>query len=300
MYLRDRDRAGARDPAEVVAAEVDEHDVLGPLLRVALELLGEQRVLAGVGAARPRAGDRVGREPVALDLEEQLGRCADDLERGRPDEEQVRARVDPAQRAVEADARRAVGRPGRRQLERLAPREHDLDRLAGGDRVLGDLDGPDVLVAAEARLDRPGRSSPPSGAGPAGAGRDQLGGRRAVPSARAPRRSPARRCGSGPRGRGVSVWSEAIADSVWVRWSKTRTRSVSMKAAIGTPTGSASGSGTVGSNVDDRVVGEGADGPAGEARHPLDRLDAAPGHEGAERGERIGRLGGRVTGRSGS
>ena len=49
---------------------------------------------------------------------------------------------------------------------------------------------------------------------------------------------------------GASVWSEAIADSVWVRWSKTRTRSVSMKAAIGTPTGSCSGSGTVGSKTE--------------------------------------------------
>ena len=77
---------------EVVAPEVDEHHVLGALLRVALELLGEQRVLARVGAARPRAGDRVGRQPVALDLEEQLRRRADDLEGRRPDEEQVRAR----------------------------------------------------------------------------------------------------------------------------------------------------------------------------------------------------------------
>ena len=74
------DGPGPGDPPDVVAPEVDEHHVLGPLLRVALELLGEQRVLAGVCAARPRPGDRVGREPVALDLEEQLGRGADDLE----------------------------------------------------------------------------------------------------------------------------------------------------------------------------------------------------------------------------
>ena len=72
MYLLTVTVPGPRDPAEVVAAEVDEHHVLGALLRVALELLGEQRVLAGVGAARPRAGDRVGRQLVALDLEEQL------------------------------------------------------------------------------------------------------------------------------------------------------------------------------------------------------------------------------------
>ena len=74
-------RPRPRDPAQVVAPEVDEHHVLGALLRVALELLGEQRVLAGVGAARPGPGDRVGRQLVALDLEQQLGGGADDLER---------------------------------------------------------------------------------------------------------------------------------------------------------------------------------------------------------------------------
>ena len=92
-----------RDPPEVVAAEVDEHHVLGTLLGVALELLGEQGVLAIVRAARTGPGDGVGGELVALDLEEQLRRCADDLEAGGPDEEQVRARVDPPQGAVEAD-----------------------------------------------------------------------------------------------------------------------------------------------------------------------------------------------------
>ena len=76
--------------------------------------------------------------------------------------------------------------------------------------------------------------------------------------------------------------SEAIADSVWVRWSKTRTRSVSMNAAVGTPTGSRSGSGTRRLEAADRVVGEGADGAAGEARHALGRLDAAARDERAD------------------
>ena len=79
--LADRDRPGAGDPAQVVATEVDEHDVLGALLRIALELLGQEGVLAGVHAAGTGAGDRVGRELVALDLEQELRRRADDLER---------------------------------------------------------------------------------------------------------------------------------------------------------------------------------------------------------------------------
>ncbi len=203
--LADGDRPGARHAPEVVAPEVDEHHVLGPLLRVALELLGQERVLAGVGATRPGAGDRVGRQAVALDLEEQLGRGADDLEGRRPDEEQVRARVDPAERPVEADpVERDTGRGVGRQLERLAPGEDDLDRLAGRDRVLGDLDRVDVLVAPEARLDRPPeprRADAPASrraTGPASRSSRRRSGAR---SARAPRRSPPRRSGSDPRGR---------------------------------------------------------------------------------------------------
>jgi len=46
------------------------------------------------------------------------------------------------------------------------------------------------------------------------------------------------------------MWSEATAESVWVRWSKTRTRSVSWNEAIGTPVGSFASSGTVGSKVE--------------------------------------------------
>ncbi len=79
--LADGDRARPRDPPEVVAPEIDQHHVLGALLRVGLQLLGEQGVLLGVDAARPRAGDRVGGQPVALDLEQELRRRADDLER---------------------------------------------------------------------------------------------------------------------------------------------------------------------------------------------------------------------------
>ena len=157
MYLLTLTVPGARDPAEVVAPEVDEHHVLGALLRIALELLGQQRVLLRVDAARSGPGDRVGRQPVALDLEQQLRRRADDLEGGRPDEEQVRAGVDPAERPVQPDpVERRAGRGVGRQVERLAPGEDDLDRLAGRDRVLGDLDRVDVLVAAQAR---PGRST---------------------------------------------------------------------------------------------------------------------------------------------
>ena len=112
--LADGHGAGPRDPPEVVAPEVDEHDVLGSLLRVALELLGEE-------PRPPRASAPRGRVPaigwvVSLSpstWRSSSGRRADDLERRRPDEEEVRARVDPAKRAVEADpVERSCRSPG--------------------------------------------------------------------------------------------------------------------------------------------------------------------------------------------
>ena len=54
----DRHAAVLADAAEVVAAEVDEHHVLGALLLVGEQVALEPLVLGGVGAARPRAGDR--------------------------------------------------------------------------------------------------------------------------------------------------------------------------------------------------------------------------------------------------
>ena len=97
------------------------------------------------------------RELVVVELDEELGTRADDLEGRHPDEEQVRRGVDPAEAPVQADAVELLAGGGiDGQVERLAAGQDDLDRLAGGDRVLGDLDGVDVLVAAEARVDRRG------------------------------------------------------------------------------------------------------------------------------------------------
>ena len=56
---------GAADPLEVVAGEVDEHEVLGALLGVGEQLLGEAHVVLGGLAPRPRAGDRMGDGPLA-------------------------------------------------------------------------------------------------------------------------------------------------------------------------------------------------------------------------------------------
>ena len=54
----DLDRAVLAHAPEVVAAEVDEHHVLGPLLLVGQQLVGDPAVLVGGAAARAGAGDR--------------------------------------------------------------------------------------------------------------------------------------------------------------------------------------------------------------------------------------------------
>ena len=128
----DVNRPGLADAREVVPAEVDEHHVLGAVL-----LRGEQ-LLDVAGPARNRARDRVHARAAVLDLDERLRRGADQRELAELEQEEVRRRVDAAQRAVDVDRRRA-GRPLR------ALREDDLERVALADVLLRALDAADVL-----------------------------------------------------------------------------------------------------------------------------------------------------------
>ena len=60
------DTADARDASGIVAPEVEEHQVLGPLLGVGLQLGFQRQVLLGRGAARAGAGDRPHGDRAAL------------------------------------------------------------------------------------------------------------------------------------------------------------------------------------------------------------------------------------------
>ena len=62
MNVSTCDRPVLAHAAEVVAPEVDEHHVLGALLLVGEQVLGDHGVLLGVGAARARPGDRPRRD----------------------------------------------------------------------------------------------------------------------------------------------------------------------------------------------------------------------------------------------
>ena len=56
--VADPDAAELRDAADVVAGEIDEHDVLGPFLRIGEQFVGQSLVFLGRRAARPGAGER--------------------------------------------------------------------------------------------------------------------------------------------------------------------------------------------------------------------------------------------------
>jgi hypothetical protein len=103
-HLRHRDAADLADGAEVVAQEVDDHQVLGPVLLIGGEGGGEGGVLLGGGATAARALDRSGFGlTVAADVEEALGRGAEDGEVAEPEIGGEGGGIGAAETAVEVE-----------------------------------------------------------------------------------------------------------------------------------------------------------------------------------------------------
>src|SRR6266581_3658717 len=89
---------------DVVASEVDEHHVLGPLLEIRQKFLLELHVLFRAVPAAPRARERPRLEAPPLDLHELLRRRAHHVAAAAErDEEHVRRRVDRAKAAVHVE-----------------------------------------------------------------------------------------------------------------------------------------------------------------------------------------------------
>ncbi len=74
------DRADLRHPAHIVAAEIEQHQVLGPFLGIGEQLLLQGLVLGRRGAAGPGPRDRANRHLAVADPHHDLGTGADDLE----------------------------------------------------------------------------------------------------------------------------------------------------------------------------------------------------------------------------
>ena len=112
-HLLDVNAAVLAHPAEVVAAEVDEHHVLGALLLVGEQFLGDPAVLLGCCSARTGAGDRPRRDVAPADGEQRLRARAGDLEVAEVEEVHVGTGVDGAQPAVDGEASTARRRTQR-------------------------------------------------------------------------------------------------------------------------------------------------------------------------------------------
>ncbi len=81
---------GFAHTAQIVATEIDEHDVLGALLLVGEQIGAQPAVLGHVGTARTRTGERTREHLVALDTHERLGARAHERHVARADVEHVR------------------------------------------------------------------------------------------------------------------------------------------------------------------------------------------------------------------
>ena len=95
------------DAADVVAGEVDEHDVLGAFLRIGEQFRREPVVLLGRLAARTRARDGADLHLALLAADMQFRRRADERHAAELEDEHVGRRIDQPQRAVEIDRRMA-------------------------------------------------------------------------------------------------------------------------------------------------------------------------------------------------
>ena len=183
---RHADRARLADPAEVVAEHVDDHHVLGLVLRARQQLAGEGAVLLAGPAAGAGALDRVGRDLPSPSIDRNGSGDADSSARGRRSRARRRGRdsrrTAPGRRSGGAGTR-ATGRrrtgpraggsgsPGRcrrARWRRAPPRRHAArrrarvsDRKVAGAAPASARDGRPDLAAAE-RLDpRPHLREPP-------------------------------------------------------------------------------------------------------------------------------------------
>ena len=121
--IRHLHRAGQGDAPELVAAEIDQHEMLGALLLVLQQGVGVAPVLLLRRAAGPRAGDRPQAGGAVVEADHRLGRRADQRAAARLQEEEVGGGIDVALRPVEADQ---VVRGGADE----ALRDHALDDVA--------------------------------------------------------------------------------------------------------------------------------------------------------------------------
>ncbi len=91
------------DPPDVVAGQIDQHDVLGALLGVLDKLTGQPAVLFAGTAPRPGAGNGTGDDRAVPQANHRLRRRTDHGDLGEPQEVQVRAGVHQPEDPVDVE-----------------------------------------------------------------------------------------------------------------------------------------------------------------------------------------------------
>ncbi len=127
------DRADLRHAADVVAAEIEQHQMFGALLLVRQQIGGQRLVLGDRLAAPARAGDGADRHFAGAHAHQDFRARADDLEAAEIEIAEEGRRVHTSQRAIEREGRQGEGRGE-------ALRQHDLENVARANVFLGLLD----------------------------------------------------------------------------------------------------------------------------------------------------------------
>src|SRR5579872_3577827 len=131
--IRHFDRTDLGDAADVVAAKIEQHEMLGALLGIDEEFSGELLVLLHALAPPARAGDRPDRD-LAVAYPNQDFRAGDhDLEAAEIEIAKIGRRIDATQSAIEREGRQV-------ELAGVALRQHHLEYVAGDDVFLRLLD----------------------------------------------------------------------------------------------------------------------------------------------------------------
>ena len=133
IAFRHGDAAGAGDAADIVAAQVQQHQMLGPFLGIVEQAGAVGGVLDRILAARAGAGDRPDRHFAIAGADQDFRAGPDQRKAGQVEIIEEGRRVDPAQCAIERDRGQGEGAGE-------ALRQHHLEDVARDDIVLGAVD----------------------------------------------------------------------------------------------------------------------------------------------------------------
>ena len=150
MAVGDRDRSPGGNAPDIVAAQIEQHEMFGQFLGI-----GEQAGLVGlilrrIGTARAGAGDRANGHLAIARAHQDFGRGTDQCEIGQVEIIEEGGGVHPAQRAIEVE---------RRQRERRgkALRQHHLKDITGCDIILCRVHHHAIIAPARAAVRRRAR-----------------------------------------------------------------------------------------------------------------------------------------------